>query len=293
MRGEIIPAANLRAQIVDLRYAPPPAALVDHIAFLYVARTGPAAYEEVLPALLPQIIVCLGGEADAEIGETACRLPPIAIIGATHGVTRLRGRDGHAMLGAGILPRGWASLTRAGADLAADQVLDGGHFLGAALPLLHESILEAGDDSARLALLIAYLVERFSDPAAVASAVAAVDAWVTGSSSLATDELAGTLELSPRSLRRLTARTHGSSPYLLAAKYRALRAAARLTFEPSADWMDAAGDHYFDQPHFIREFRRFLGATPGVWRRDRAMLQQLIMRQRRAAGVRHPLALLS
>ena len=62
------------------------------------------------------------------------------------------------------------------------------------------------------------------------------------------EALARSLGLSRRSLERLTAATHGSTPKRLAAKYRALQAAARLAVGDLTDWRDAAdAGGYADQ----------------------------------------------
>ena len=58
-------------------------------------------------------------------------------------------------------------------------------------------------------------------------------------------------------------RYFGLPPTALARKYRALRAAVLLS-RPSlpTDESAAVQDHFYDQPHMIREIRLFAGRTP-------------------------------
>jgi AraC-like DNA-binding protein len=61
----------------------------------------------------------------------------------------------------------------------------------------------------------------------------------------------------------LTVATHGATPKRLAAKYRSLQAAGRMAVGEVTDWRDAVDiGGFVDQPHFIREFKRFVGMTP-------------------------------
>ena len=66
-----------------------------------------------------------------------------------------------------------------------------------------------------------------------------------------------------RQIQRLSDRYFGLPPSALARKYRALRAAVLLS-RPSLsdDDIAAVQDHFYDQPHMIREMRLFAGRTP-------------------------------
>jgi methylphosphotriester-DNA--protein-cysteine methyltransferase len=64
-------------------------------------------------------------------------------------------------------------------------------------------------------------------------------------------------------VQRLAERYFGLTPSKLARKYRALRAAVLLS-RPTItdDEIAAVQDHFYDQPHMIREMRLFAGRTP-------------------------------
>lgn len=70
-------------------------------------------------------------------------------------------------------------------------------------------------------------------------------------------------EVSPKKLIRLFAEEVGMTPktYLRVSRFQ--RVLARIHTTQSVDWMEEVERHgYYDQPHFIREFREFSGFTP-------------------------------
>jgi AraC-like DNA-binding protein len=70
-------------------------------------------------------------------------------------------------------------------------------------------------------------------------------------------------EVSPKKLIRLFAEEVGMTPkaYLRVSRFQ--RVLAHVHTAQSVDWMEEVERHgYYDQPHFIREFREFSGFTP-------------------------------
>jgi methylphosphotriester-DNA--protein-cysteine methyltransferase len=70
-------------------------------------------------------------------------------------------------------------------------------------------------------------------------------------------------EVSPKKLIRLFAEEVGMTPkaYLRVSRFQ--RVLARIHAAQSVDWMEEVERHgYYDQPHFIHEFREFSGFTP-------------------------------
>jgi transcriptional regulator GlxA family with amidase domain len=70
------------------------------------------------------------------------------------------------------------------------------------------------------------------------------------------------VDFSQRQVERLCKAYFGSSPKKLHRKFRALHSANRLTWHNLDDWRDVARTAYYDQAHFIREFKQFNGRTP-------------------------------
>jgi AraC-like DNA-binding protein len=81
-----------------------------------------------------------------------------------------------------------------------------------------------------------------------------------------TQELAQLAHLSRRQLERRFREAVGVSPKRFAEISRFARVFQHLKEQPNANWHDLAQScGYFDQAHFIREFRRFAGETPAAF----------------------------
>jgi len=76
------------------------------------------------------------------------------------------------------------------------------------------------------------------------------------------DQLAGQCGLSPRQFRRLCLEQSGLSPKFLARVLRFRNAVARLAGSKVTEADLALDCGYYDQAHFINEFREFSGRTP-------------------------------
>jgi methylphosphotriester-DNA--protein-cysteine methyltransferase len=93
--------------------------------------------------------------------------------------------------------------------------------------------------------------------------IGAVARWLARSLSPELEDLYAEAGYGERQVQRLTERYFGLPPRSLARKYRALRAAVILSRPSiSADEIAAVEDHFYDQPHMIRELRLFAGRTP-------------------------------
>ena len=80
------------------------------------------------------------------------------------------------------------------------------------------------------------------------------------------DELAARHAMSPRTLQRLFRRYVGVSPKWVLQRYRLHEAAERIAEGRDGDWAATALElGYFDQAHFIRDFKALVGASPAQY----------------------------
>jgi AraC-like DNA-binding protein len=240
-------------------YFTPSTSLQTYVAFVYVLDSGSAGIDAGLCALLGQVQVVIGGDASYRFGRhVAVAEHGAHLIGPSDSAGWLRTSPGSRLVGCGLTPAGWQILTQALplANGALPLPFDGAERLA-------DACMMAGDAPTQAATLDSYLQAQFSAAPTADPRIAVIDAWVVGGDGWDVDTLAATLALSRRSLERLTVRTHGSTPKRLAAKYRALQAAGQLAVGTTTNWRDAvAVGGFADQPHFIREFKRFVGLTP-------------------------------
>ena len=86
------------------------------------------------------------------------------------------------------------------------------------------------------------------------------------------DGLASTFGISKRQLQRLFHRYIGVSPKWVIQRYRLHEALDQVERDDQIDWSALASDlGYFDQAHFIRDFKALIGKTPGEYSQERAL----------------------
>lgn len=87
--------------------------------------------------------------------------------------------------------------------------------------------------------------------------------WLGASLNPDVDDLFQRLSYSRRQTERLVERYFGYPPAALARKFRAIRAASLLSQEELSDAAEAEiAEAFYDQPHMVREIRRYCGETP-------------------------------
>lgn len=90
-----------------------------------------------------------------------------------------------------------------------------------------------------------------------------VDRIITEREITSVDEIASQFALTRRTLQRLFSQYVGVSPKWVIKRYRLHEAAERLAGGEIVDWPALAQDlGYFDQAHFIKDFKNIVGTTP-------------------------------
>lgn len=249
----------------SLRYFAPAAPLRSWIGSYYLFETDLSAIADTLRAELPQVRFLILGAGTLAFGPAPpVPLPTAALCGPTNVAIRFEAQGPLRLFGAGLLPAGWAALVGAGADELADQVIELDHVAG---PAAHRCWMQMAE--ARRAREIVGAADAFF---LLLSAIArppplwftrTADEWLSERTNPSVDDLVGMLGMSSRQVERLCQRIYGAPPKQLARKYRTLKAAVRYGLNPRGGWEAAAAGAFYDQSHFIREFRAFVGMTPG------------------------------
>jgi AraC-like DNA-binding protein len=98
-----------------------------------------------------------------------------------------------------------------------------------------------------------------------------VDRIVTDRGITTVDTLAVRSGFTTRSLQRLFARYIGVSPKWVIKRFRLIEVIDQLAGGATIDWTRLAMDlGYFDQAHFIKDFKSIIGRTPGEYLRETA-----------------------
>lgn len=247
---------------IGLRYFPPPEHLRSHFGTAYLFTVRHPSYADTTRADAAQLrfLMAGGGQYRFHDGREAAT-PEICLLGPTMGATHFALDRPSSVLGLSILPLGWLALVGGDASEATDQIRDMAAIPGYAD--LMARFRTMADPQEATALLWTFVEDRMRPvPAATERFIAATDAWLADESSPRVDALVESTGLSARQVARLANRLYGGPPKLLARKYRALRCAARIGIDHE-NWQTLCEDGtFYDQSHFIREIRHFIGLSP-------------------------------
>ncbi len=248
----------------SLRYFAPSPPLRGLISSYYLFEADLPVIEDVLRAESAQVRFMFEGAGHYRFGDQfTAAVPAAGLVGPTNAASAFSARGPLRIMGAGLLPAGWAALIGADASDHADRVWDLGAIVGPVASRTLDRMRNAISDRELVAAADAFflLLSLNAKPPPLWF-TRMTDAWLTGKLNPQVADLLDESGMSARQIERLALRIYGAPPKGLARKYRALRAAVRLGLNPEAGWEAAAAGAFYDQSHFIREFRLFVGVTP-------------------------------
>ncbi|BDI59845.1 helix-turn-helix domain-containing protein [Qipengyuania nanhaisediminis] len=271
--------------LISVDYIAPPAAISDYVTTLYHFRCDEAHIRDIQPASIGHLAIFPYGKGVMHFRaghrdpnhEVAMMTPlstanPIVVDGPFHAI------------GAALTPLGWAALTglhagehRDRLHPARDILGDDAQRLGDALNAGYRDGSMSGKDCAlALADFIAARVRPVNPRHA--GLIKVINNWLGSALNPELSALIDKAAYSERQVQRLTERYFGLPPQALARKYRALRAAALLSFPSLTPEYEAElGEAFFDQSHMIREINLFVGRTPARLRNpDNPYLTEMI-----------------
>lgn len=192
--------------------------------------------------------------------------PGFAVTGPTCKATRFRISSGKSW-GIGLMPLGWAMLFDAPASDYADQVADGmADPVFAAFRPLALKLRETGASfTEEVELIDKHLATTFTGPVAHKEQIAELHSALVDPEIASVAALADRVKMNVRSLERLSKRAFGFTPKLLLRRQRFLRGLSQFMLDPSLKWLSTLDWQYHDQPHFVCDFRRFMGMSPTAY----------------------------
>jgi AraC-like DNA-binding protein len=280
--------------LVSIRYFAPAPHLRGLVSTYYWFVADVPVVRDLIRAELGQVrfVTSVPGTYTFSDGRTTLT-PRAMVTGPTAAPVHFEAHGGLAVFGAGLMPAGWATLIGEHADRLANAVIDLGDVAGPAAGQTLDRIGEARSDAQRVAAADAFFgqLARRSH-AAPHWFTTLADDWLTRTADPQVDALIAASGMSTRQVERMMARLYGAPPKLMARKYRALQATVRLSMGHGS-WSDAAGAAFYDQSHFIREFKTFVGVTPTQFFTDFAPVNRLSIAGRQKLGQMPKLALIS
>ena len=272
---------------VSLRYWEPDEDLRYYIGSVYLFTTGIAGYRDMTRADMPQLRFMLSsGGVYTFYDGTSAETPGVCMVGPTMGATAFALREQATVVGVSVLPLGWLAL---GCDYAhrwADRLYDVTRVHGPVWQDQLERMRADPDVDGSIDGLWSFLRSQLRPvTAAMVDLVSKIDSWLSDSDSPQVEDIAEATGLSARQLARYTNRLYGAPPKLLARKYRALRCASQIVIDKK-NWTELCDDgNFYDQSHFIREIKQFLGHTPHQLLNDPTAVARLTVQRRALTGL--------
>lgn len=274
-------------QVVNLQYWEPSEKLRYFFGSVYLFRSRASSYRDMTRADMPQLRFMLSGHGDYEFFDGRREATPrVCMLGPTMGATRFELGSEARVIGVSVLPLGWLALGCESAHLFTDRLYDVELVHGPDFSNLLNYLCEAEDMNAAISDLWAFLENQLDMvPSFMVDLVSKIDNWLSDSDSPQIEDIVEITGISARQLARYTNRLYGAPPKLLARKYRALRCASQIVIDKK-NWTELCTEsNFYDQSHFIREIKQFLGHTPHQLLNDPTLVARLTVQRRALTGV--------
>jgi AraC-like DNA-binding protein len=165
--------------------------------------------------------------------------------------------------GLGITPLGWFRLIKVNASLWANQSVDvRAQPEFAVFARIWETIRGLDDYAEMARRMDEHLIAALAWPDPREAKVAELHDLLTNPDFANVGELADALDMDVQQVERLTRRAFGFAPKRLIRRQRFLRTLAQRLLDPELNWSGAMDSQYYDQAHFNRDFKEFMGMSP-------------------------------
>lgn len=267
---------------MEFTYFPPSEILKPYIRHYYLFHSAQAAAFEdtVFPSGDMEIIFNLGEGTWSTPGNTN---PPIELWGQITKPLAIRSAGSHTMLGVKFFPHSAAYFLDDAIGQFNDQVSDLGSILGNPVKQLHHRLQATPRTADRIALLESFLVSRLTGGEKRSfridrvghilktMAIHPADAAETRINAIATRH-----GITSRYLNKLLYQHTGLTPVSFN-KIRRFQFSLRLIARNDQPLTSIAYESgYFDQSHFIKEFKSFTGLTPSAYLKNISPVNQLL-----------------
>ena len=249
--------------------AAPLATYVDHFWF-YQDLYPPHRRERVLPDGTFELIIDLRDEPRRTFNRTSGAETLFRgswISGAHSEYIVIDALPASSMIGAHFKPGGAPAILGLPADELRDRVVELEAIWDASAAELREQLLIARGAQAKFAVLERALTKRLAsypgDRAQTQRVLWARDRLVASGGPLRVRDVVDELGMSHKHFIEQFRRQVGLTPKLFCRIRRFQDVLQRVATEQPLDWADVAAEcGYFDQAHFVRDFRAFSGLTP-------------------------------
>lgn len=243
----------------------PDSRLKTYVKCYYYYESGSAvAFDDtVFPSGSMEIIFNLGS---GHWQTAAATTPPVELWGQITQPLRIHSTGKNVMMGIRFLPHGAALFLKEKADQFNNQIVDYRDIAGNQAAILHQQLLDAKTKPERITLIESFLLNKLEKSRIKPNQLGIVHNVMHELHREdffdKIDTIASRYGISSRYLQKLFLQHTGLTPKLYS-KINRFQHSLRLVTKKEAPLTSIAYDcGYFDQSHFIREFKSFTGLTP-------------------------------
>jgi AraC-like DNA-binding protein len=250
--------------------------------FYFYESQSSADYDDtVYPSGNTEVIFNLGkGRWQAKRNDVFYTTPAVEVWGQITKPLAIRSLGENVMLGVRFYPHSMAFFSRESLADLNNEVTDASMLFGSSVHTLHQQLLETPALPQRIALLEDYFLkqlvvtEKRYDKIKLVGNMVSTLAESTGNERIT--ELSVRNKISSRYVTQLFSQYTGIQPKLLS-KINRFQYSLSLISSRDQDLTSIAYDAgYFDQSHFIREFKLFTGITPNAFATRASAMNQAL-----------------
>ncbi len=260
-----------------------PAGELQKLVSSYYFLSLPFEVSDIMRAEIANVRFILQGSVESDLAGGFDTFEPgqSILCGPTFRWSNIKFAPDTRIFGAAITPLGWRRLIGFSAEDAAGSILPLRDVTPVASRALIDEVFSAADNQAivqaadRLFLSMISNAQRIHD-----GFIETATNWIVDPEPNEIEHLLENVDFSHRQVERLCKTYFGSGPKKLHRKFRALHAANRLTWMNLSDWREVARAAYYDQAHFIKEFKQFNGRTPQEFMNGPNILVRMTLEER-------------
>ncbi len=238
--------------------------------FLFESETEMEIEDTVFPSGNMEFIFNLGtGIWKSEVDNTFHKTPPIELWGQLTQPLNIQAQGKNQMLGIRFFSHSAAHFLQEELWEFNNQIADLQDLLGNSAKMLHEQLLNVPNLNKRIQLIEHFLISRMALTQKKSAKIALVSQIMKdmkqNSFSDKVETVASRYDITSRHLQTLFLQSTGVTPKLFG-KINRFQHSLGLINQKDTSLTDIAYEAgYFDQSHFIREFKSFTGVTPSSY----------------------------
>jgi AraC-like DNA-binding protein len=238
--------------------------------------------DTVFPSGDMEVIFNLGhGRWESFVENKFFQTPPIELWGQITKPLAIKSKGRHTMLGIRFFTHSAAYFLNDEIGVFNNQVSDLSAIIGSPIKILHSQLLETTESNRRIALIEKFLLERLAGNEKKSFRIDKVADILTSIKNNSEENnisnIASRHGVTPRYLHKLIYQHTGLSPKSFD-KISRFQVSLRLIAKNKQPLTAIAYDcGYFDQSHFIRDFKSFTGVTPSAYLENKFPVNQVFL----------------